>query len=155
MLKSCAQSLACRGLALSVAIACLLQQSQTSAQELSPAKYVIAASSGGFDGPFIQRFDLLTSGDCVLQQGQLILNPGGSGEWEAYIHTNHTTNRDIWHMNFVALDAGGNQLFSISVGDSPNMYGSPSPTIPWAVDFQFPARLLPKVASVRIARNSC
>jgi Family of unknown function (DUF6294) len=104
---------------------------------------------------FVKGFDLLTSGDCVLQRGQITLSPDGSGQWEAWIHTNHTTNRDIWHMNFVALDSSGNQLFWINIGDSPDMYGSPSPTIPWATDFQFPSRMFPRIATIRIARNSC
>ena len=91
------------------------------------------------NAPRTFTYDLLTSGDCVLERGALTFDAKGNGQWRAKIHTNHTTNRDIWHVSFTALDSNGRPLFPVSLGDSPAMFGSPSPTIPWAVMFTFDA----------------
>lgn len=99
-------------------------------------------------------YDVLTSGDCVLEKGELTFNANGQGQWRAKIHTNHTTNRDIWHMSFNVVESTGRPLFPVFVGDSPAMYGSPSPTIPWAVNFQFdPAKF--RLISHVTMRQSC
>jgi hypothetical protein len=114
------------------------------------------SGSGGNNSGAARSFsyNLLTSGDCVLERGHLTLNADGTGQWTAYIHTNHTTNRDIWHVSFNVVDSSGRQLFPLFLGDSPNMYGSPSPTIPWSVQFQFNASQFRNISQVRIS-TSC
>jgi len=104
--------------------------------------------------PRLFTYDVLTSGDCVLQSGALTLNANGDGHWRARIHTNHTTNRDIWHVSLVVVDSNGRPLFSVPLGDSPAMYGSPSPTIPWAIDFSFEVAKFKLVDHVKV-RTSC
>jgi len=99
-------------------------------------------------------YDVLTSGDCVLQKGLLTFNAKGEGKWRASIHTNHTTNRDIWHISFEVEESNGRSLFPVPLGDSPAMYGSPSPTIPWAVDFNFDPAKFKFIDHVTV-RTSC
>jgi len=101
------------------------------------------------------KYDVLTSGDCVMQEGSLSFDSTGHGKWVAKIHTNHTTNRDIWHLDFNVLDANGQSLFPVGIGDSPAMYGSPSPTIPWAIEFQFDPSKFTLIDDVDMSRNSC
>lgn len=99
-------------------------------------------------------YDLLTAGDCVLERGELTFSASGQGSWRATIHTNHTTNRDIWHVSFNVLDAQGRQVMPVFLGDSPNMYGSPSPRIPWAVNFNFNPGQFAAINRVTV-RTSC
>jgi hypothetical protein len=119
-----------------------------------PGSPISTGSTGGGGGSKSFSYDLLTAGDCVLERGRLTLNPDGSGQWTAYIHTNHTTNRDIWHVSFNVVDSSGRQLFPQFLGDSPGMYGSPSPTIPWVVNFQFNASQFRLIDHVTI-QTSC
>lgn len=126
-------------------------------QRCSPGQRVSTGGSGTSGGSANTRgfnYNLLTAGDCVLERGHLTLNPDGTGQWTAYIHTNHTTNRDIWHISFSVIDSNGRQIFPIFLGDSPYMYGSPSPTIPWSIQFQFNTSLFRSIAQVRIS-TSC
>jgi hypothetical protein len=118
--------------------------------------HICGTAHANFTGttPRTFKYDVLTSGDCVLEKGSLTFTSSGQGKWEARIHTNHTTNRDIWHVNFTVLDGAGHQLFPVSPGDSPNMYGSPSPVIPWAIQFNFDAAHFADIQNVQIA-TSC
>ena len=126
---------------------------------LQAAALLLAIGSPGLSShaqtsPKTFNYDVLTAGDCVLEQGTLSFSPTGEGRWRATIHTNHTTNRDIWHMSFNVLDSAGHQVFPVFIGDSPAMFGSPSPLIPWAVDFNFNANQFRGIYRITI-RSSC
>jgi len=106
------------------------------------------------NAPRTFTYEVLTSGDCVLEHGALTFKPTGEGQWTAKIHTNRTMNRDIWHVSFNVVDAKGQPLFPVSLGDSPAMYGSPSPVIPWGIVFQFNTSQFKSIDHV-IVHTSC
>jgi len=112
------------------------------------------AQSSNSTSPKTFPYDVLTSGDCVLERGTLTFNANGEGKWRSQIHTNHTTNRDIWHVSFNVVESTGRPLFPVFLGDSPAMYGSPSPTIPWAVIFKFDPAKFRFISHISV-RTSC
>jgi hypothetical protein len=110
--------------------------------------------ASGQGQPKTLNFGTMTAGDCVLENGRLTFFPDGNGRWEANIHTNHTTNRDIWHIWFSINGSGNQRLFTVMPGDSPGMYGSPSPTIPWVAGFKFNASQYGAIAKAEV-HNRC
>jgi hypothetical protein len=88
-------------------------------------------------------------GDCRMSYGAVVIRPNGSGFFVGLVKTEHTWNRDIWHLIIKLRGPDGTIRQEIGPLNGPDMHDDHQ-WQRWQADFQYNPAIFGEVTTVAV-----